>query len=176
MVLGDPGPGEPAWVASAPQQVRAAQVSKTEALVAAARASVVIIGQGSFFHPEAWEVAAVAGCFVSSGQWAELDAQAGERAVGQLCKHGQERRMRMSYRQTLKDLGVAQGLGREAKDSAAMRHATLQLRTVAIAKLAVSAAKAERLVAISGIPAGLYGVAAHPPDADTLGCMRRWVL
>ncbi len=125
VVLGDPGPGEPAWVAAAPQLVRPGQVSKTEALVAAARASVVIVGQGSFFHPEAWEAAAVAGCFVWSGQWAELDAQAGERAVGQLLKHGQERRMRMSYRKTLKDLGVAQGLGREAKDLAAKRHATL---------------------------------------------------
>ena len=101
---------------------------------------------------------------------------AGERAVGQLTKHGQERRLRMTYRKTLKDLGVAQGLGKEAKDSAAKRQATLQQRTEAIAKLAVPAAKAERLVAISGIPAGLYGAAARPPDADTLTCMRRWVL
>ncbi len=127
--LGDPGPGEPAWVAAAPQLVCADQATKMEALVAAARSSVVVVGQGSFFYPEAWEVAAVVGCFVWSGQWAEMDAQAGERAVGQLVKHGQERRMRMSYRKTLKDLGVAQGLGREAKDSAAKRQATLQLRT-----------------------------------------------
>ncbi len=42
--------------------------------------------------------------------------------------------------------------------------------------LPVSGAKAERLVAISGIPAGLYGVAARPPDADTLACIRRWVM
>ena len=78
--------------------------------------------------------------------------------MGQLLKHSQERRLRMSYRRTLKDLGVAQGLGREAKDLAAKRHATLQLRTQAIAKLAVSAAKAERLVAILGIPVGPTGL------------------
>ena len=82
----------------------------------------------------------------------------------------------MCLRLSLKDLGVAQGLGKEAREGAARRHATLQQRTEAIGMLPVSAAKAERLVAISGIPAGLYGVAARPPDADTLACMRRWVM
>ena len=82
----------------------------------------------------------------------------------------------MCLRLTLKDLGVAQGLGKEAKEGAAKRHATLQQRAVAISMLPVSGAKAERLVAISGIPAGLYGVAARPPDADTPACMRRWVM
>jgi hypothetical protein len=82
----------------------------------------------------------------------------------------------MCLRLTLKDLGVAQGLGKEAREGAAKRHATLQQRTAAISMLPVSGAKAERLVAISGIPAGLYGVAARPPDADTLACMRRWVM
>ena len=52
----------------------------------------------------------------------------------------------------------------------------LQERTQAIGMLAVSAVKAERLVAISAIPAGLYGAAAKPPDSDTLDCMRRWVM
>ena len=105
-----------------------------------------------------------------------MDAEAGALAMGHLQKHGQERRWRMAYRSTLKDLGVAQGLGKEAKDLAAKRHAVLQQRTEAVAKLAVPAARAEMLVAISGIPAGLYGAAAHPPDSDTLSCMRRWVL
>ncbi len=62
------GPGSPRGSLRPPQLVRAAQVSRTEALLAAARASVVIVVQDSFFHPEAWEVAAVAGCFVWSGQ------------------------------------------------------------------------------------------------------------
>ena len=82
----------------------------------------------------------------------------------------------MAYRKALKDLGVAQGLGKEARVGAAKRHATLQQRSEAISILAVPAAKSERLVAISGIPAGLYGAAARPPDADTLACMRRWVM
>ena len=79
------------------------KVNRREALVAAARASVVVVGRGSALHAEAWEVAAVTGCYIWSGQWCDMDVLAGERAVGQLTKHGQERRLRMTYRKTLKD-------------------------------------------------------------------------
>ena len=48
----------------------------------------------------------------------------------------------MAYRSTLKDLGVAQWVGKDAKDLAAKRHAVLQQRTAAVAKLAVPVAKA----------------------------------
>ena len=176
VVLGDPGPEEPAWVAEAPQLMRAAHLNRDEALVAVARASVVVVGQGGFHCGEAREVAAVAGCVVWCGQWASMDGPASAAAVEQLTRHGQECRLRMTYRKALKDLGVVQGLGKDARDLAAQRHAVLQQRSEAIAKLAVPVAKAERLVAISGIPAGLYGAAAHPPDSDTLSCMRTWVL
>ena len=47
------------------------------------------------------------------------------------------------------------------------------IEQAAVSMLPVPANKAERLIAISGIPAGLYGAAARPPDADTLACMRR---
>ncbi len=88
VVLGDSGPGEPAWVAAAPQLMRAEQLGVKDALVAAARASVVVVGCGSALHAEAWEVAAVTGCYIWSGQWCDMDVLAGERAVGQLTKHG----------------------------------------------------------------------------------------
>ena len=119
-------------------------------------------------HQDAWEVAAVTGCVIWQGAWQDMSEQTQASAKHQLVRHGQEKRARMCLRLTLKDLGVAQGLGKEAKEGAAKRHATLQQRAVAISMLPVSGAKAERLVAISGIPAGLYGVAARPPDADTL--------
>ncbi len=68
---------------------------------------MVIVAQEALFPPAGWELAAVAGCFVWSGQWAGMDVVAYALAMGHLQKHGQERRWRMAYRSTLKDLGVA---------------------------------------------------------------------
>ncbi len=121
VALGDPGLGEPAWVTTAPQLARVEQRGDEEAFMAAARASVIVVGGGSFLLAEAWEVAAITGCYIWSGQWCDTDVPADERAVGQITKHGQDRRLQMSYRKTLKDLGAAQGLFKEAKDSAAKR-------------------------------------------------------
>jgi hypothetical protein len=175
-IIGEAGPGEPDWVGTAPMVERADDLSREAALVAAARASVIVVGNGKTLHPNAWDVAAITGCVICLGAWQDMSEQVQASVERQLARHGQEKRARMILRLTLKDLGVAQGLGKEAKEGAAKRHTTLQQRALAISTLPVSGAKAERLVAISGIPAGLYGAAARPPDADTLACMRKWVM
>lgn len=176
VVLGDPGEGEPEWVERAPNLMRGSLEDEREAMMVAARASVIVEGRGALLPAAGREVAEVVGCVVLKGLWRDLSLAEHGRAQAQLKKHGEERRWQMELKKTLKDLGVAQGVGKDAKDLAAQRHVLLQDRTRAIARLAVPAWKAEQLVATSGLPAGLYGAGAHVPDGDTLRCMRKWVL
>ena len=176
VVLGEPGDQEPMWVREAPNQARGALEDDRDVLVAAAKASVIVLGPGAWFPAVGLELAAITGCVVLRGLWSDLTDEESRRARAQLMRHAAEGRWCMTFKKTLKDLGVAQGLGKEAKDLAARRHEVLQERTLAVARLAVQARRAERLVATSGVTAGLYGVAAHPPDSDTISCMRRWVL
>ncbi len=68
VIIGNPGPGEPGWPTAAPNLAHCDRMSELKALVAAARASVFIVGRDALFPPVGWELAAVAGCFVWSGQ------------------------------------------------------------------------------------------------------------
>ena len=68
VILGEPGAEEPDWVAEAPQLCRVEQLSYEEAIVAAARASVIIVGPGSHLREAAWEVALATGCRILSGK------------------------------------------------------------------------------------------------------------
>ena len=76
----------------------------------------------------------------------------------------------------LKDLGVAQGGGREGKELQAKRSREAFKRLEWIARAGVSRAKRARLVAGSALAAGLYGTAAHVHDHDLLPSLRRWVM
>ena len=111
-IVGEAGPGEPEWVATAPMVDRAEDLSRDAAVEAAARASVIMVGSGKRLHPDAWEVAAVTGCVIWQGDWQNMGEQTQASAKRQLARHGQEKRARMCLRLTLKDLGVAQGLGK----------------------------------------------------------------
>ena len=76
----------------------------------------------------------------------------------------------------LKDLGVAQGGGREGKEMQAKRSKEAFKRLEWIARAGVSRAKRARLVAGSALAAGMYGTAAHVHDHDLLPSLRRWVM
>ena len=76
----------------------------------------------------------------------------------------------------LKDLGVAQGEGKPAKDLQAARAKIAFERLGWIGKLGLSRAQLARLAAASALTAGLYGAAAHVYDKDFLPAMRRWVM
>ena len=176
VVIGEAGPEEPAWVAEAPLVLRAEHLDEEGAVLAAARASAIVVGLGCHLQPAAWEVALVSGCVVIPGGWQGADEALTLRVRQQLQHHGLLSRWVMAWRSSVKDLGLAQGCGKEARDMAAERQGALIQRAGAIAKLAVGVGRAEMLMSSSGIPAGLYGAGARPPDADTLACLRRWVV
>ena len=75
-VIGEAGPGEPDWVAAAPMVDRAEDLSREAAVEAAARASVIVVGNGKRLHPDAWEVAAITGCVIWQGAWQDMSEQA----------------------------------------------------------------------------------------------------
>ena len=89
-IVGEAGPGEPEWVATAPMIDRAADLSREAAVAAAARASVIVVGNGSRLHPDAWEVASVTGCVIWQGAWQDMSEQTQASAKHQLVRHGQE--------------------------------------------------------------------------------------
>ena len=146
VVIGEAGPEEPAWVAAAPVVLRTEHLDEEGAVVAAARASAIVVGPGCQLHPAAWEVALVSGCVVILGGWQGVDEGLTLRVRKQLQHHGLMGRWVMAWRLSVKDLGVAQGCGKEARDVAAERQGALIQRAGAIAKLAVDAGRAERLM------------------------------
>ena len=75
----------------------------------------------------------------------------------------------------MKDLGVAIGSGVAGKLQHQQRLRELFKRCKLVSGLGLPMGKRERLVASSAIPAGLYGCAAQPPDADTIDAARRHV-
>ena len=76
----------------------------------------------------------------------------------------------------LKDLGVAQGVGRHGKELQASRAKVAFDRLSLVGRLGVSRAKLGLLAGNSALTAGLFGGAAHVYDADFLQTLRRWVL
>ena len=76
----------------------------------------------------------------------------------------------------IKDLGVSQGIGKEAKDLQAKRARVAFDRLGRVARLGLPRAKLGRLAGCSALTAGLFGAAAHVYDTDTLPAMRRWVM
>ena len=76
----------------------------------------------------------------------------------------------------LKDLGVAQGVGRHGKELQASRAKVAFDRLSLVGRLGVPRAKLGLLAGNSALTAGLFGGAAHVYDADFLQTLRRWVL
>ena len=76
----------------------------------------------------------------------------------------------------LKDLGVAQGLGVEAKELQAERARTAFSRLELVGRLGLPRSALGRLVGASALTAGMYGAACHVYDNDHLPSLRNWVL
>ena len=76
----------------------------------------------------------------------------------------------------LKDLGVAQGLGKPAKELQAARARTACDRLKLVARLGLPRKSLSRLTAASGLTAGMFGAASHTYDSDMLGSLRSWVM
>ena len=76
----------------------------------------------------------------------------------------------------LKDLGVAQGLGKPATDLQAARARTACDRLQLVARLGLPRKSLSRLTASSALPAGMYGAASHTYDSDMLTSLRSWVM
>jgi hypothetical protein len=76
----------------------------------------------------------------------------------------------------LKDLGVAQGLGVEAKGLQAERTRTALNRLELVGRLGLPKPALGRLVGASALTAGMYGAACHVYDSDHLPSLRKWVM
>ena len=107
------------------------------------------------------------------------DTWAGEdrlNAAQALKEHQSWPRIAVPVVASLKDLGVAIGGGAAGRLQHQQRLHELFKRCKLVGRLGLPMGRRERLVASSAIPAGLYGCAAQPPDADTLDAARRHVL
>ena len=76
----------------------------------------------------------------------------------------------------LKDLGVAQGFGKPAKELQAARSKTAFSRLELVARLGLPRKALSRLVSASSLVAGMYGSACHVYDSDFLSSLRNWVM
>jgi hypothetical protein len=76
----------------------------------------------------------------------------------------------------LKDLGVAQGLGKPAKELQAVRAKTAFSRLQLVARLGLPRKTLCRLTGSSALVAGMYGSACHVYDSDFLSSLRNWVM
>ena len=120
---------------------------------------------------------------IEAGQGAVLRGGPGGWALAQLIharqclkEHAAWPRIAVPVLPALKDLGVAIGSGRAGRDLQQQRLHELVRRTQLVARVGVPYPRRERLVAGSALPAGLFGCASQPPDADTLDAARRHVL
>jgi hypothetical protein len=77
---------------------------------------------------------------------------------------------------TLKDLGVAQGFGKPARELQAARAKTAFSRLELVARLGLPRKALCRLAASSALVAGMYGAACHVYDSDFLSSLRNWVM
>ena len=78
--------------------------------------------------------------------------------------------------EAIKDLGVAQGLGRPAKELQAVRSKTTFSRLELVGRLGLPRKTLCRLVSASGLVAGMFGSACHVYDSDFLPTVRNWVM
>ena len=76
----------------------------------------------------------------------------------------------------LKDLGVAQGVGRAGKELQADRAKVAFARLAWVARLGLPKVKLALLAGASALAAGMFGAAAHVYDGDFLPAARRWVM
>ena len=76
----------------------------------------------------------------------------------------------------IKDLGVVQGFGKQAKDLQAARTRAAVCRLELVGRLGLPRKALCRLVAASALTAGLFGSACHVYDSDALSAMRNWVM
>jgi hypothetical protein len=104
--------------------------------------------------------------------WTGEDKANAEQA---LVDHQNWPRIAVPVVESKKDLGVAIGSGAAGKLQHQQRLRELFKRCKLVSGLGLPMGKRERLVASSAIPAGLYGCAAQPPDADTIDAARRHV-
>ncbi len=93
-----------------------------------------------------------------------------------LMEHQQCPRLAVPVVSALKDLGVVIGSGPQGRSQHQQRLCELVRRASLIAQVGATFKRKERLVAGSALPAGLYGCASQPPDADTFEAIRRHVL
>ena len=99
-----------------------------------------------------------------------------EEVLAQKARRMTRSKMRVApkARDAIKDLGIAQGLGKASKDMAASRTKEALQRAEYVSRLSISLFDRCKLMAASVWPAGLYGTAAHVADAGWYESLRRW--
>ena len=154
------------------------QVAGHEALEwpVAGKAAVLVHLPGAGVPPTTARLLEVGGGVVLRGWpdvWDRVDLERGVKAL-----RGQRRRPRLAVPvvAALKDLGVVIGGGVQGRAAHQHRLGELFRRTGLVARIGIPFVKRERLIAGSALPAGLYGCASQPLDADTIDVARRHVL
>ena len=119
------------------------------------------------------------GCWLpTTGADADLLARARARVTADSDEERWGRRpmLQLPVVPALKDLGVAQGLGVEAKQLQAERARMAFARMELVARLGLPRSYLGRLVGASALTAGMYGAACHVYDSDHLPSLRNWVM
>ena len=139
----------------------------------AGRASVLVVLPDSGVPPLTTKVIEAGGGVVLRGWPDSWAAEEQERGAAALRDHLAWPRIGVPVLAALKDLGVVVGSGTQGKLQHQQRLKELFRRTGLIGRLGLPFGKRERLLASSGIPAGLYGCAALVADSDTLDAARK---
>ena len=164
--------------ASAAQKVAEAAASAAVDPMAVAAATTVWIAFDGIPPPEEVQMVLQG----NRGAWLPSDVVAEDRlqqarprilANGAADRWSRSPQLQLPVLEALKDLGVAHGLGRHAKDLHAAGTRTAFVRLQWVARLGLPRRALCRLVGGSALTAGVHGAASHVCNSDTLLALRR---